>query len=61
MSPYIHPIGLALYFEPTLGKGLFEVEQRLIVQKNFFDDRLIIASNLTLDLEGRRLPGDPWR
>ena len=59
LSPYIHPIGLALYLEPTFGKGLFEVENRLIVQKNFVDDRVIVASNLTLNLEGRRLPGDP--
>jgi hypothetical protein len=59
LSPYIHPIGLALYFEPSFGEGVFEVENRIIVQKNFLDDRLIIASNLTLNLEGRRLPGDP--
>jgi hypothetical protein len=59
LSPYIHPIGLALYFEPTFGKGLFEVENRLIFQKNFLDDRLVIGSNISLNLEGRRLPGDP--
>ncbi|MGE5220635.1 MAG: hypothetical protein ACM3SP_26810 [Chloroflexota bacterium] len=59
LSPYIHPIGLAYYLEPTFGKGVFEVENRIILQKNFLDDRLVIASNLTLNLEGRKLPGDP--
>ena len=59
LSPYIHPFGLAYYFEPTGGKGLFEVENRIIVQKNFFDDRLIVATNVSMNLEGRRLPGDP--
>jgi len=59
LSPYIDPIGLAYYIEPTFGKGLFEIEQRIIAQKNFLDDRLVIASNLTLNLEGRQLPGDP--
>lgn len=59
LSPYIHPIGVALYLEPTFGKRLFEVENRLILQKNFLDDRLVIASNISVILEARRLPGDP--
>jgi hypothetical protein len=59
LSPYIHPIGLAYYLEPTIGNGLYEVENRIIVQKNLLDDRLVIASNLSLNLEGRKLPGDP--
>ena len=59
LSPYIHPIGLAYYIEPTFGKGLFEIEQRIIAQKNFLDDRLVIASNVSVNLEGRQLPGDP--
>ncbi|HEY7168744.1 MAG TPA: DUF6662 family protein [Candidatus Binatia bacterium] len=59
LSPYTDPLGLALYIEPTFGKGLFEVENRLIAQKNFLDDRLVIASNVSINLEGRRLPGDP--
>jgi len=31
LSPYIHPIGLALYFEPSFGEGVFEAENRIIV------------------------------
>ena len=58
-SPYIDPVGLALYVEPTFGRGLRELESKLIVQKNFLDDRLILAGNLTIAQEGRRLPADP--
>ena len=59
LSPYIHPIGLALYLEPTVGPGLRELESRLILQKNFLDDTLVIAVNLTVAQELRQLAGDP--
>ncbi|AXI03751.1 DUF6662 family protein [Aquirhabdus parva] len=59
MSPYTDPFGLAIYFEPTIGNGLREMETRIIAQKNFFDDRLILAANITAEQEGRFLPADP--
>jgi hypothetical protein len=59
LSPYTSPIGMALYVEPTIGPNLRELETRLIVQRNFHDDRLVIAGNITLAQELRRLPGDP--
>ena len=60
MSPYVDPIGLAFYFEPTFGGGDFnEFETRIILQKNFLDDRLVIAANLTWAPELRYIPGDP--
>ena len=59
MSPYTDPFGLALYLEPTIGHGLRELESRIIVQKNFLDDRLIFAANLMVEQEGRWLPADP--
>jgi hypothetical protein len=59
LSPYVDPIGLAFYFEPTIGRKLREFEEKIIVQKNFFDDRLVIAGNLTIAQELRRLNGDP--
>ena len=40
LSPYTDPIGLAVYIEPTIGRNFFEVENKIILQKNFFDDLL---------------------
>ncbi len=59
LSPYKDPIGLALYFEPSVGQGIVELEGKIILQKNFFEDRLVIAGNITIDGELRHLPGDP--
>jgi len=51
--------GLALYVEPTIASNTRGLETRLLLQRNFADDRLVIAANLTLAYEWRRLPGDP--
>ncbi|HEX4985164.1 MAG TPA: DUF6662 family protein [Burkholderiales bacterium] len=59
LSPYTDPVGLAIYLEPTVGKDLWEMETRLILQKNFLDDRLITSFNVTVGQEARRLPADP--
>jgi hypothetical protein len=59
LSPYTDPIGFAVYLEPTIGRNLRELETRLIFQKNFLEDRLIVASNILLEQEGRYLPADP--
>jgi hypothetical protein len=58
LSPYTDPIGLALYAEPTAGPNFRELELKLILQKNFFDDLLILAANFTYAPEFRYLP-DP--
>jgi hypothetical protein len=58
LSPYTDPIGLAVLIEPSIGPKVFEFETRLIAQKNFLDDRLVIAFNFTLDFEYRLIPGD---
>jgi len=58
LSPYTHPVGVALYFEPTIGPGFIEPEARLILQKNFRDDRLVLGFNFTYAPEYRRLPPD---
>lgn len=64
LSPYTDGIGLAFYVEPSFGPRTIELENRLILQKNFFDDRLVIAFNATLGYEWRAFPGDttlnPW-
>jgi hypothetical protein len=59
LSPYVDPIGLALVVEPTIGDGLRELETRIVFQKNFMEDAMILGANLTLIQEERRLPGDP--
>lgn len=46
MNPLTDPIGLAVYVEPEIGPREREIELRLIAQKNFIDDRLIVAANL---------------
>jgi hypothetical protein len=58
LSPYTDGIGLALYTEPTIGKNFFELENKVIVQKNFFDDLLTIAVNFTYAPEYRNVPSD---
>ena len=45
-NPALSPIGVGLYLEPTIGKLKNELEARLLLQSNFLDDRLIIASNI---------------
>ncbi len=59
LSPYKDPVGLAFLLEPTIGPNFREIEARAIVQKNFLDDRLIVAANLTWAPELRFIPGDP--
>lgn len=58
-SPYKSPIGAALYFEPSIGPRTRELETKLILQKNFIDDRLVFAFNATLAYEWRKLHADP--
>ena len=59
LSPYTDPFGLAIYFEPTFGNGLRGFEERIIFQKNFLDDRLVLAFNIKIEQELRKLQGDP--
>lgn len=63
LSPYKDGIGLALYFEPVWkridkvsgehGREI-EFESKLILQKNFLDDRLVWIGNLTAEMEFER-------
>jgi hypothetical protein len=59
LSPYKDPFGLALYFEPTIGPDVRELEGKIIFQKNFLDDRLIWAANVIFAAEWERATGDP--
>jgi hypothetical protein len=58
-SPYTAPVGAALYLEPSIGPRTRELEARLILQKNFMQDRLVFAANATLSYEWRKLHADP--
>ncbi len=60
LSPYIDPVGLAVYLEPTFGDRFIEAEARVILQKNFYDDRLVLAANLKYAPEIRFVPADPY-
>ena len=51
LSPYKDPIGLAFYVEPEIGPREMALEFRLILQKNFFDDRLVVAANAWIEFE----------
>jgi hypothetical protein len=67
LSPYKDPIGLTLYLEPELGvrdkltgEDTVEraLESKIILQKNFLDDSLVLASNITFEPEWERLDGE---
>jgi hypothetical protein len=58
LSPYKDAIGLALYLEPTWGPDKRELEGKLIVQKNFLEDRLVWAANFTAAAEKERFHGE---
>jgi hypothetical protein len=57
-SPYTDPIGIAVYTEPTIGQNFREVENKIILQKNFFDDLLTLAFNFTYAPELRYVTND---
>jgi len=59
LSPYLDSLGLAVYLKPTVGPGLRELNSRLILQKNFMDDRLVLAFNLIAVQQTRLLPANP--
>jgi hypothetical protein len=58
LSPYTDAFGLAVYTEPTIGPNFFEMENKIILQKNYFDDLLTLAFNFTYAPEFRNVPTD---
>ena len=57
-SPYKDPFGFALYFEPAWGPRESELEGKLLFQKNFLDDRLVLAANLIFEWEWEKKTGN---
>ena len=51
LSPYVDPIGLAVYLEPEFGGWSNALELRLIVQKNFLEDLLVLDANFWVEYE----------
>jgi hypothetical protein len=49
LNPYTDPFGFALYLEPSIGAGERSLEVKLLFQKNFLDDRLVLAGNLNTE------------
>ncbi len=67
LSPYKDPIGLSLYLEPEMGvrerltgTDISEraLECKLILVKNFLEDRLVLASNIVFEPEWQRSDGE---
>ncbi len=67
LSPYKDPIGLALYAEPGYSRvdkvsgehgDEWELETKLILQKNFLEDRLIAVFNATPEFELKKIRGE---
>lgn len=50
-NPVVDPIGLGFYLEGTTGPIKDEVEGRILLQKNFLDDRLVWATNIHASME----------
>lgn len=61
LSPYTDPVGLAVYVRPSVGPRLRELESRLIVQRNFLDDRMVLAFNAGIIDDRRYLPTTPGK
>ncbi len=59
LSPYKDGLGLAVYLEPSLGPRVFELESKVILQKNLLDDTLILAGNFTVEQELELQTGNP--
>ncbi|MBU3650628.1 MAG: hypothetical protein FGM28_10030 [Limnohabitans sp.] len=57
-NPVLDPVGVGLYIEPTMGKRKNEFEGRLILQSNFWDDRLVVAGNLVVANEQLKFLGE---
>jgi hypothetical protein len=58
LSPYKDPIGLAFYIEPEIGPRERAIEFRVLAQKNFIDDRLVIAGNAFVAFEREAEDGE---
>src|SRR5262249_22802775 len=49
LNPFTDDFGFAVYLEPAIGAGERALEGKLLFQKNFMEDRLILAANVNLE------------
>jgi len=49
LNPYFDPMGLAVYFEPSYGDNVREIEAKLLLQKNFLNSTLRLAANINFE------------
>ena len=61
--------GLGIYFEPIWARtsstsgnreDKWALEGKVLFQKNFLDDQIVWATNLTTEFEWERYPGESW-
>ena len=57
MNVYFDPLGLGLLVSPSVGRNSRNVEAKLLLQKNFFNDRLRTAINIGGDFGTERTEG----
>ncbi|HSM96776.1 MAG TPA: hypothetical protein VLT91_12075 [Rhizomicrobium sp.] len=58
LNVYFDPVGLAVYLEPSFGDKSRELEAKILLQKNFFNDDLRIAANINFENTWERDSGN---
>jgi hypothetical protein len=57
LNVYFDPVGFAVYLEPSYGANSRELEAKILLQKNFFNDDLRIAFNANFENRWERDAG----
>ena len=57
LNVYFDPVGLAVYLEPSFGNDERELEAKILLQKNFFNDTLRLAFNTNFENHWERDSG----
>ena len=57
LNVYFDPVGFAVYLEPSYGANSRELEAKILLQKNFFNDDLRLAFNANFENQWERDAG----
>lgn len=57
LNVYFDPVGFAVYLEPSYGANNRELEAKILLQKNFFNDDLRLAFNANFENQWERDAG----
>ncbi len=60
-NPVTSPVGVGLYLDATYGRLANEYEARLLLQSNFLDDSLVLATNVVYEAEYLKFLDRPSR